>query len=281
LSVHDADELLGELRVIKAEPEIENLKKACELTSQAHVELMKATRPGISERELHGLFVSEVMKRGAAREGYGTIVASGANACTLHYVFNDQTCADGDLLLIDAGGEYKYFTSDITRAFPVNGRFTDAQAEIYSGVLKIQKKIIASVKPGLPFKDLHEMGTELLTDLMLGLGLLSGRREDILKAGDQKKYYPHGIGHFLGMDVHDSGLYFSKEMEPRKIQAGMTFTIEPGFYIPADDSAAPSKYRGIGVRIEDNILVTSSGHEVMTKNCPKEIPELEKIIGTR
>lgn len=281
LSVHDADELLGEVRVVKSEAELENLKKACELTSLAHIELMKATKPGINERELHGLFVYEVMKRGAAREGYGTIVASGANACTLHYVFNDQPCRDGDLLLIDAGGEYNYFTSDITRGFPVNGRFTDAQAEIYSGVLEIQKQIIATVKPGLPFKDLHDMGTELLTEMMLRLGLLKGRREDIVKAGDQKKYYPHGIGHFLGMDVHDSGMYFSKDMEPRKIQAGMTFTIEPGFYVPAGDSAAPSKYHGIGVRIEDNILVTSTGHEVMTKICPKEINDLEKIIGTR
>lgn len=280
LSIHDADELIGQARLIKSEADAEKLRKAGELSSAAHVELMKMTKPGVNERELHGQFIYQIMKRGAAREGYGSIIASGANACTLHYVFNDQVCKDGDLLLVDAGGEYNYFTADITRCYPVNGKFSEAQAEIYSMVLEIQKTIIERVKPGLTFKELQDMGTEMLTDMALKLGFLTGRREDIIKAGDHKRYYPHGIGHFLGMDVHDAGLYFSKSMEPRKIEAGMVFTIEPGFYIPVNDSGSPSKYHGIGVRIEDNILVTNTGFEVLTKNCPKEIAELEKIIGT-
>jgi len=280
LSVHDADQLLGEFRVIKGAAELENHRRACELTSGAHIETMKFTAPGKTERELHGFFIYQIMKRGAAREGYGSIVASGANACTLHYVFNDQPCKNGDLLLLDGAGEFNYFTSDITRTYPVNGQFSDAQAEVYEGVLKIQKSIIESVRPGLPFMDLHKMAAEQLTELMLELGLFTGRRDDLIEANKHRKYYPHGVGHFLGMDVHDAGLYLNrKTQEPRKIETGMVFTIEPGLYIPAGDADAEAKYRGIGVRIEDNILVTSSGYDNLTKNCPKEIVDLEKIIG--
>lgn len=280
LSVHDADQLLGEMRVIKGEAELANHRTACELTSEAHIELMKYTKPGLSERELHGYFIYQIMKRGAAREGYGSIIASGASACTLHYVFNDQVCKSGDLLLVDAAGEYQYFTSDITRTFPVNAKFTDAQAEVYQGVLNIQKSLIAQVKPGLPFMDLHQMASEQLTDFMLELGLLSGTRQNLIEAGAHRKYYPHGVGHFLGMDVHDAGLYLDpKTKEPRKIEAGMVFTIEPGLYIPADDQDAEKKYRGIGIRIEDNILVTTNGFENLTQKCPKEISDLEKVIG--
>lgn len=280
LPVFDADELIGEARVMKTEADIENMKAACKLSAAAHVELMKMTKPGINERELQGAFIYNIMKRGASHEGYASIVASGPAACTLHYIFNDQPCKDGDLLLVDAGGEYNYFTADITRSYPVNARFTDAQAEVYQGVLDIQKAIIAAVKPGLPFKDMHDMGTSMLTDLMLKLGFLKGRKDDVIKANEQKRYYPHGIGHFLGMDVHDAGMYFSRSMEPRKIQPGMVFTIEPGLYIPPQDPHAAPKYHGIGVRIEDNILVISGGCEVLTKDCPKEIADLEKIIGT-
>ncbi len=280
LPVYDADELMGELRVIKTEAEISNLRRACDLTADAHIETMKYIKPGMSEREIHGFFIYQIMKRGAAREGYGGIFAGGANACTLHYVFNDEPLKDKELLLVDAAGEFNYITSDITRTYPINGKFTDAQAQVYQGVLKIQKTIIESVKPGLPFQELHDMGTNMLTDLMLELGLLSGRKDDILKSNQHKKYYPHGIGHFLGMDVHDSGLYFNKKTgESRKIEAGMVFTIEPGLYIPANDSSAAAEYRGVGVRIEDNIFVTTNGYEVLTSNCLKEIPDLERTVG--
>jgi Xaa-Pro aminopeptidase len=280
LPVLDAEELLGELRVIKSEGDIQVMRKACELTSEAHIELMKYAKPGMTERELHGYFIYQIMKRGAAREGYGGIIAAGANACTLHYVFNDQPVKDGDLLLVDAAGEYNYFTSDITRTYPINGKFTDAQGKVYEGVLKIQKGLIELVKPGVPFQSLHETASEMLTDLMLDLGLLSGRKEDVIKANQHRKYYPHGVGHFLGMDVHDAGLYFDrKSREPRKIEAGMVFTIEPGLYIPANDSGAPADYRGIGVRIEDNILVTTNGHDVLTKRCPKEVDDLVRAVG--
>lgn len=281
LPVYDADELLGEFRIKKSDEDLRNHRRACEITAEAHIETMKYARPGISERELHGYFIYQIMKRGAAREGYGGIFAGGANATTLHYVFNDQPVKAGELLLVDAAGEYNYFTGDITRTYPISGKFTDAQAEVYEGVLKIQKELIEMVKPGLPFQTLHDTATSLLTDLMLELGLLSGRKDDIIKSMEHKKYYPHGVGHFLGMDVHDAGLYFSKKgNEPRPIEENMVFTIEPGLYIPIDDLNAPDEYRGIGIRIEDNIRVTSTGYENMTLKAPKEVSELEKIIGT-
>lgn len=278
LPVHDADTFLGEYRLVKSEMELTNLREACEISAQAHLAAMHFTKPGVTERQVQGVLAHNFFMKGAAREGYNYIVASGNAATTLHYNFNDQVCKDGDLLLIDAGAEYNYFTGDITRTFPVNGKFTDEQARVYQGVLDVQKKIIDYVKPGIVFKDLHDMGTSLLTDLMLELGLLSGRKDDIIAALQQKRYYPHGIGHWLGMDVHDAGLYFIKGV-PRPIEANMCFTVEPGLYIPADDTSVPQKYRGIGVRIEDNIRVTSHGCENMTSTVPKEIADIEKVVG--
>lgn len=278
LSIHDADTLLGEQRLIKSEYELTQMREACEISAQGHLAAMRFTRPGVTERQVQGVLAHHFYMKGSAREGYHPIVASGNAATTLHYNFNDQVCADGDLLLIDAGAEYNYYTGDITRTFPVNGKFTDEQARVYEAVLKVQKAILDYVKPGIVFKDLHDMGTSLLTDAMLDLGLLSGRKDDLIQALAQKKYYPHGIGHWLGMDVHDAGLYYKKN-EPRPLEANMCFTVEPGLYIPADDSSAPAKYRGIGIRIEDNIRVTSSGCENMTSSVPKEIADLEKVVG--
>lgn len=278
LPIHDADTLLGEYRLVKSEIELTNLREACEISAQSHLAAMRFTRPGVTERQVQGVLSHNFFMKGAAREGYNYIVASGNAATTLHYNFNDQVCNDGDLLLIDAGAEYNYFTGDITRTFPVNGKFTDEQARVYQGVLDVQKAIIEYVKPGIVFKDLHDMGTSLLTDLMLELGLLSGRKDDVIAALQQKKYYPHGIGHWLGMDVHDAGLYYKKGV-PREIEANMCFTIEPGLYIPAEDSSAPQKYRGIGIRIEDNLRVTSHGCENMTSSVPKEIADIEKVVG--
>ncbi|XGC81023.1 aminopeptidase P family protein [Bdellovibrio bacteriovorus] len=278
LPIHDADTLLGEHRLVKSEYELTQMREACEISAQGHLAAMRFTRPGVTERQVQGVLAHHFYMKGSAREGYHPIVASGNAATTLHYNFNDQVCKDGDLLLIDAGAEYNYYTGDITRTFPVNGKFTDEQARVYEAVLKVQKAILDYVKPGIVFKDLHDMGTSLLTDAMLDLGLLSGRKDDLIQALAQKKYYPHGIGHWLGMDVHDAGLYYKKN-EPRPIEANMCFTVEPGLYIPADDSSAPAKYRGIGIRIEDNIRVTSSGCENMTSSVPKEIADLEKVVG--
>lgn len=279
LTIKDADTFLGEYRLKKDNDDLVNQRRASEISAEAHVAAMKFTKPGVTERHVQGVMSNVFYMKNSARVGYPYIIASGASATTLHYNFNDQECKNGDLLLIDAGAEYNYYSGDITRTFPVNGRFSAAQKKVYEGVLKIQKELIDYVKPGIFFKDLHEMGANRLTDLMFELGLLSGRKEDAMKANEHRKYYPHGIGHWLGMDVHDSGLYFINN-EPRPLEEGMCFTIEPGLYIPADDKSAPAELRGIGVRIEDNIVVTKTGSENLTSGVPKEIDEIEKIVGT-
>lgn len=279
VTIKDADTFLGEYRLKKDEDDLSNQRKASQISAEAHLMAMKFTKPGVSERQVQAVLAHEFYMKGSARVGYPFIIASGANATTLHYNFNDQICKSGDLLLIDAGAEYNYYSGDITRTFPVNGKFSPAQRKVYEGVLKIQKDLIKYIKPGIFFKDLHEMATDQLTDLMFELGLLSGRKEDAIKAGEHKKYYPHGVGHWLGMDVHDSGLYYIND-KPRPIEAGMCFTVEPGLYIPADDKNAPADLRGIGVRIEDNIVVTAHGCDNLTSFAPKEIDEIEKVVGT-
>jgi Xaa-Pro aminopeptidase len=279
LSVHDSWAAVGELRLIKSAYEVGLMRKAGDIASKAHIEAMEFARPGVTERQIQGVILGSFYKQGAEREGYGSIVASGANATTLHYVFNDQPCRDGDLLLIDAGAEYQFYTSDITRTFPVSGKFTAPQKRVYERVLDIQKSLIASLKPGLAFKTLQDTTIDFLTDVMIELKLLSGSRRELIDSLAFKKYYPHGVSHWLGMDVHDVGLYMV-DGESRKIEPGMSFTIEPGLYIPADDMSAPAELRGIGIRIEDDIVITASGCENLTALCPKEISQMEKIIGT-
>jgi Xaa-Pro aminopeptidase len=241
---------------------------------------MRSTRPGVTERQLQGVFLHSIYQQNADREGYNAIVATGGNACTLHYVFNDQTCRDGDLLLIDAGAEVRYYTGDITRTFPVNAKFSSAQRKVYDRVLEIQKELISISKPGLAFKQLQDRTIEYLTDAMNDLKLLHVPRSEAVERQLFKKYYPHGVSHYLGMDVHDAGLY-QIHNEPRRLEVGMAYTIEPGLYIPADDSSAPEELRGIGVRIEDNVVITSSGCEVMTSAAPKEVAELEALVGRK
>lgn len=280
LTVRDADTFLGEFRLRKDAHDLSNQRKACEISAKAHVAAMLHARPGVTERQVQGVLFSEFFKHNASREGYEAIVASGNSATTLHYRFNDQVCKDGDLLLIDAGAEFNFHTGDITRTFPVNGRFSEPQRKVYQAVLDVQKKVIEAIKPGIGFKDLQEMGVSLLVDAMFELGLLMGRKEDVIKSLEYKKYYPHGIGHWLGMDVHDAGLYMKRGV-PQPLEVGMCFTVEPGIYIPASDMSAPAELRGIGVRIEDNVCVTSDGCEVLTTLAPKEIAEIEQLMTAR
>ncbi len=279
MTVHDSQLLLGEMRLIKSEYELTNLREACEITAQGHIAAMKFTKPGVNERQVQGVISQSFYMKGAAREGYNYIVAAGASSTTLHYNFNDQPCKNGDVLLIDAGAEYNYYTGDVTRTFPVNGKFSEEQALVYQAVLNVQAKIIEIIKPGLIFKTLQETTINMLIESMLTLGLLSGRKDDIMASQAYKRFYPHGVSHWLGMDVHDAGLYVKKG-ESRPLETNMCFTVEPGLYIRVDDETVPKKFRGIGVRIEDNIRVTSSGCEVMTSSAPKEISDLEKIVGT-
>lgn len=279
LPIHDPKDVIGEMRLIKSEQEIAWMKESCELSAKAHVEAMKTIRPGMNEKDIQAILFKEFYSQGAFREGYFSIVAAGPNATILHYRDNNDKCRDGDLLLIDAGAEKHYYTADITRTFPINGKFTEAQKDIYSRVLKVQKQLVEFVKPGIRYEDIQEKARTLLTEELLDLGFLKGTVEENLKSGTYRKYYPHNIGHFIGMDVHDVGQYRVKG-QSRTIEANMALTIEPGLYIPVNDDVAPQEYRGIGVRIEDDIVVTKDGRQVLTSGVTKEVAEIEALVGS-
>lgn len=277
--VLDPRTLLGELRLIKSPFEVEQMRKAAVASSTAHVEVMKACRPGVNERALYGVFLKSIMEQGCAREGYGGIFAGGDNATTLHYTFNDHELNDGEMFLIDAGGEYNYYSADITRTYPINGKFTEVQKRLYEKVLELQKSLVAAIKPGITRESLQEKATDRLTEIMIEEKLLTGSKDKLIADKSYLKFYMHGIGHWLGLDVHDTGLTMQRG-EPRPIEAGYYLTIEPGIYIPKNAKNVPDELRGIGIRIEDDILVTETGNEVLTASCPKEVSELEAIIGT-
>lgn len=276
--VLDPLEIFGEVRLFKRGVELDFQKKACEITSDGHIAAMRFVKPGVNERQIDATVRYEFMMKGSPRLGYNPIVATGAGATTLHYNFNDQDCADGELVLIDMGAEYQHYTGDITRTFPVNGRFSEPQRRFYGAVLNAQKEILRMVRPGLLFKDLQSRTVELLTEAMLELGLLKGSRDQIIESLEYKKYYPHGVSHWLGMDVHDVGPYMVNG-QSRPLQVGMCFTVEPGLYVPFDDQNSPLEFRGMGVRIEDNIIVTETGHFNMTQKCPKEIEDIENLMA--
>jgi Xaa-Pro aminopeptidase len=230
----------------------------------------------MKEFEIEALVDYVLRKNGCQRVGYGSIIAGGVNAACLHYRANNDILRDGELLLVDAGGEYDYYTSDITRTFPIGRGFGTGQAKLYDLVLKAQKECISMAKPGATLPAIHRHALETLTEGMLRLGLLIGERDELIKSGAFRRFYPHGTGHWLGMDVHDVGLYLQNG-EPRKLEAGMVFTIEPGFYVQPTDREAPAEFRNIGIRIEDDILITADGCEVLTSDAPKERAELEAL----
>lgn len=279
LPIFDAKDIIGELRLIKSQQEIDWIKESCELSAQSHKILMSSVKPGMNEKEMQAILFNEFYKRQAHREGYFSIIAAGANATILHYRDNNSFSKNGDMLLVDAGAEKNYYTADITRAYPLNGKYSPAQKDVYSRVLKVQKELIAMVRPGLAFVELQEAAREKLTCELLAMGFLKGTIAENLQSKAFVKYYPHNIGHFLGMDVHDTGLYLVQGVS-RKLEPGMVFTIEPGLYIPEHDETVPPEYRGIGVRIEDDILVTATGCEVLTASAPKEIADIEATMGS-
>jgi Xaa-Pro aminopeptidase len=237
---------------------------------------MEEIRPEMNECEVEALIDYQFRKNGCQRLGYGSIVAGGKNAACLHYRSNNEPLRSGDLLLIDAGGEYGYYTSDITRTFPMAPKFTPAQAKAYELVLSVQKEGIKMTKPGAKLPEIHKATCELLVDGLLSLGLLKGSPLELLKSSAHRRFYPHNTSHWLGLDVHDAGLY-SQEGEPRALEPGMIFTIEPGLYVQPSDREAPESFRNIGIRIEDDILVTANGCEVLTQEAPKEIAEIEAL----
>lgn len=279
-AVIDLGSILHEMRLVKTDDEIATLERAADIASEAHIEAMKATGPGMKEYEIEALIEYSFRKNGALAPAYGSTVAAGANATVLHYSRNDATLCDGDLLLVDAGAEYSGYASDISRTFPINGRFTLPQREIYDLVLQTQLNCIQMVRPGVTIDELHNRSVELLTEGMVRLGLLSGDPATLIREETYKRFYMHRLGHYLGMDVHDVGLYHTNG-ESRRIRHGMVMTIEPGVYIKAGAENAAEKYWNIGVRIEDDVLVTENGSRVLTHKVPKQIDEIEEVMNSR
>lgn len=274
-----AQNLIAPMRKVKQADELAVIRESCRNTALAHRRAMEFTRPGQFEYQVEAEIEFWFRHGGAEDLAYASIVAGGNNATVLHYKTNRDQLRDGDLLLIDAGGELGLYASDITRTFPVNGRFSEPQRKLYEIVLKSQKEAIRIVKPGTRFVDVHNRAVEVLVEGLLSLGLLQGRAEDIVK--DRTKYgafYPHNTSHWIGLDVHDCGEYFV-DGQSIPLAAGNFLTIEPGLYIGIDRADVPAEYRGIGIRIEDDVLVTESGHEVLTADAPKEIDEIEAIVG--
>ena len=277
-SITDPGAILSEMRLVKTGDEIELMQRAADIAAEAHVEAMRAARPGMYEYEIEALVEYVFRRRGASGPAYSTIVGAGANATVLHYVTNDAVLRDGDLLLIDAGCELKGYASDITRTFPVAGRFTAAQREIYSVVLEAQLACVEMVRPGVTMEDLNERAVRMLTDGMLRLGLLRGDAEKLIGEKEYRKFFMHGLGHFLGMDVHDVGRY-QLDDGPRKLAPGNVITVEPGLYVAADAEDVPDRFRGVGIRIEDDVLVTEEGCRVLTDKVPKRIEEIEALTA--
>ncbi len=275
--IHDVRSILDEMRLVKDASEIETMKTAARISARAHVRAMRATKPGLREYEVEAELLHEFRRSGAQSPAYTSIVAGGSNACVLHYVDNNSLLNDGDLLLIDAGCELNGYASDITRTFPVNGKYSGPQRDIYELVLAAQAAAIKQVKPGNEWEDPHRAAVEILAQGFIDLGLCQGTRDAVIESGDYKKFYIHRTGHWLGMDVHDVGDY-KRDGAWRKLEPGMALTVEPGCYIRAADDV-PERFWGIGVRIEDDAVVTQQGNDIITREVPKTIAEIETLMA--
>lgn len=273
------DHVLHEQRLYKSKGELRLMRKAMAISAHAHRRAMAICRPGMREFEIEATLIYEFMRGGSRAPAYPSIVAAGANSCTLHYTANSAVLKSGDLLLIDAGAEYQFYAADITRTFPINGRFTPTQRAVYELVLAAQQAAIAEVRPGNHWQAPHEAAVRVLTEGLVRLGLLKGRLSTLIKKERYKKFFMHRTGHWLGMDVHDVGEY-KVAQEWRVFEPGMVTTIEPGLYIRGDDRAVPKKWWNIGVRIEDDVLVTEQGPEVLTEEVPKSVKAIEALVGT-
>jgi Xaa-Pro aminopeptidase len=267
---------LHELRLKKRPEELAALRKASAISSDAHIAAMETGRPGVFEHELEAEINYTFRKRGGGGPGYATIVGAGENATILHYIENRCAIADGDLVLVDAGCEYDHYTADITRTWPANGTFAPAQRDVYELVLRTQLGAIAMAKPGATLEQIHEYCVRSLTDGMVALKLLKGSVDELIADQSYRKFYMHGTSHWLGLDVHDAGAY-TRGGKARTLEPGMVITIEPGLYIASDAPGVPDALRGIGVRIEDDLAITTGAPEVLTAACPKQIAELEAL----
>ncbi len=254
------------------------MRKAARISAVAHKSAMQACQPGLMEYQVEAELVHKFMQQGARISAYPSIVGGGANSCILHYTDNNDELKDGDVLLIDAGAEYEGYASDITRTFPVNGKFTQAQKDIYQVVLSAQLAAIEQVKPGNHWNDPHKAAIKTVTQGLVELGILKGKVGTLIKEQAYAKYYMHRTGHWLGMDVHDVGDY-KVGGDWRMLEPGMVLTVEPGLYLPASIKGLAKKWWNIGVRIEDDVLVTKDGYDVLSKDTPKTIDEIETLMG--
>ena len=275
-TMSDVHVILDEMRVIKDGPEIDVMRRACQISSAAHRRAMQAARPGVAEYAIEAELMHEFRRNGAQAPAYTPIVASGEHACVLHYVENGGVLNDGELLLIDAGCELDGYASDITRTFPVNGSFSGPQRELYQLVLAAQAAAIAQVKPGNRWIAPHDAAVRVLAQGFIDAGLLQGSLDQVLETESYRKFYMHRTGHWLGLDVHDAGDY-KRDAEWRELAPGMVLTVEPGCYVrPGPD--VPQHYAGIGIRIEDDALVTASGCEILSAAAPKAIADIEALM---
>ena len=284
-AIVDLSSTVHAMRLFKSPAEIAIMRRAAEITREAHAVAMKVARPGAFEYEVEAEMARVYRRHGAERPAYESIVGSGINATILHYRKNDRKLEDGDLLLIDAGAELEYYASDVTRTFPVNGKFTPAQRRIYDAVLKAQELTIAATRTGATLEGLHRITLRSITESLIALGLVEGPLDQAIEKELYKPFYMHRTSHWLGMDVHDVGSYFVEvegELKPtaRTLEPGQVLTVEPGIYIGAT-TKAPAEYMGIGVRIEDDVLVTADGPDVLTRGIPKHADELEKLLAAR
>ncbi len=272
------DHLLHDLRLYKSANEVKVMKHAAEISARAHIRAMQASRAGLYEYHLEAELDYEFRKGGAKMPAYGSIVAAGKNACILHYRENDAPLKDGDLVLIDAGCEIDCYASDITRTFPVSGRFSAEQRAIYELVLAANEEAFKHIAPGRHWNEAHEATVRVITAGLVNLGLLKGEVDELIAAEAYKPFYMHRAGHWLGMDVHDVGDY-KVGGEWRVLEPGMAMTVEPGIYIAADNAEVAKKWRGIGVRIEDDVVVTRTGCEILTGGVPKAVDEIEALMA--
>jgi Xaa-Pro aminopeptidase len=277
-SVVDARVVLHEERLIKAPDEIASMERAVAITAAGHTAVMARTRPGMFEYEAEAVLRSTFREQGSERHAYPPIVGSGPNATVLHYRNNNRRMQDGDLLLVDAGSEYDYYASDVTRTFPVSGRFTAPQRRIYELVLAAELEAIAAVRPGVTLDDVHAVAARVLAAGLIELGLVEGPLDAALEAERHKPWFMHRTSHWLGMDVHDVGAYYA-ERKPRPLLPGMVLTVEPGLYFTERDERVPAEYRGIGVRIEDDVLVTEAGARVLSEEIPKQVAAVEQACA--
>lgn len=277
-AIIDSSAHLHEMRLRKSPQELDTMRSAAAITKEAHLRAMQIARPGVHEYEVDAELLHVFRKHGSERPAYESIVGSGPNATILHYRAGNRVMNDGELVLIDAGCEYDYYASDVTRTIPVNGKFSDEQRAIYELVLTAQKAAINAVTPGVSLQDLHAGALRTITAGLVAIGLLEGEVDTLIEEKKYEPFYMHRTSHWLGMDVHDVGRYFV-DGEHRKLEPGFVLTVEPGIYIATDNEDVEERWRGIGVRIEDDIVVTASGFDVLTADIPKEVDEVEKACA--